>query len=298
VKYAEHSDHVVERVEVPFGDTSLPGWLHIPPGHDGSRLPCVVVVDGMDGFKEAMVSLYGDRLLSRGLAVLAVDGPGQGECTTRDIHVTGSNWLDAGRAILPWLRARPEVDPDRIVVYGVSFGSYWATQLAAGSHGVIGCAVALVCHEPGCHTIFETASPTFKLRFMYMAGYEDEDDFDSFVETFSLRGAGAELRCPYLVVAGERDELSPLEHTYRLLEEVGTPKEMVVYEGERHGLSATSASFLGPDWSDHVADWIHDRALGISPAPSRHLFVDVMGRVHESTWQEEMRRGLRAPRDG
>ncbi len=285
-KYAEYSDHHVERVEIPFGEASLPGWFHLPPGAHGDRLPCVLVVDGMDGFKEAMVSLNGDKLLSRGTAVLAVDGPGQGECTTRAIHVTHDNWFDAGRAMLSWLQARPEIDQDRIAVYGVSFGSYWATQVAACGRDVVGCAVALVCHEPGCHTIMETASPTFKLRFMYMAGHEDEDEFDRFMAAFSLRGVGAELACPYLVVAGERDELSPIEHTYQLLDEVRTPKELVVYEGEKHGLNATSASILGPSWSDHVADWIHDRARGASAAPSRHLFVDVTGQVRESTWQE------------
>ena len=281
-KYAERADHRVERVEIPFGDASLPAWFHLPSGGADERLPCVLVVDGMDGFKEGMVSLHGDRFLSRGLAVLAVDGPGQGECTTRGIHVTGTNWYDAGRAIFPWLEARPEVDPGRIVIYGVSFGSYWATQLAACGHRALGCAVALVCHEPGCHTIFETASPSFKLRFMYMAGYEDEDAFDRFVETFSLRGVGPEIHCPYLVVAGERDELSPIEHTYRLLAEMDVPRELLVYEGEKHGLSSTSASFLGPSWSDHVADWIHDRARGAPPSPSRLLFVDGTGRVRES----------------
>ena len=35
-----------------------------------------------------------------------------------------------------------------------------------------------VCHEPGCHTIFEEASPTFKKRFMYMSGITDEAEFD------------------------------------------------------------------------------------------------------------------------
>jgi dienelactone hydrolase len=281
-KYAEHSDHEVERVEIPFGGASLPAWFHTPWRSAGERLPCVLVVDGMDGFKEGMVSLHADRFLSRGLAVLAVDGPGQGECTTRAIHVTGTNWFDAGRAMFAWLEGRPDVDQERIVIYGVSFGSCWATQLAASADRAIGCAVALVCHEPGCHTIFETASPTFKLRFMYMAGYEDEDEFDRIVATFSLRGVGPRIRCPYLVVAGERDELSPIEHTYRLLAEMDTPRELLVYEGEKHGLSATPSSFLGPSWNDHVADWIHDRVRGVPPAPSRQLFVDGTGRVHES----------------
>jgi len=285
-RYLEHADHRIERTEIPFGEARLPGWFHLPPGYAGGRIPCVLAIDGMDGFKEMMVALYGDRLLSRGLAVLAMDGPGQGECTTRRVYVTADNWLDVGGAVFAWLRSHPAVDPERIAVYGVSFGSYWATQLAASDDQVLGCAVAFVCHEPGCRTIFEAASPTFKLRFMYMAGYEDEAEFDRFVQRFSLHGIGARLRCPYLVVAGERDELSPIEHTYRLLEEVETPKELMLYQGERHGLGATTASFLGPDWASHVADWIVDRLAGRSPAPSRHLLVDVVGHVHESTWEE------------
>jgi len=70
----------------------------------------------MDGFKEMMVALYGDKLLSRGLAVLAMDGPGQGECTARRVYVTADNWLDVGGAVFPWLRSHPAVDPERIAV--------------------------------------------------------------------------------------------------------------------------------------------------------------------------------------
>ncbi len=209
-RYAERADHRIERVEIPFGDAHLPGWLHLPSGYASGRVPCVLAVDGMDGFKEMLVAMHGDKLLSRGLAVLALHGPGQGECTTRGIHVTGDN---------------------------------------------------------------------------YMAGYGDEAEFDRFVQTFSLDGIGARLHCPYLVVAGRRDELSPI-NTYRLLHEVEAPKELVVYEGEKHGLNSTTASFLGPDWASHVADWIDDRLGDRSPAPSRHLFVDVAGHVHQSPWEE------------
>ena len=39
----------------------------------------------MDSSKENMVSLYGDRFLERGFAVLALDGPGQAEAITRGV---------------------------------------------------------------------------------------------------------------------------------------------------------------------------------------------------------------------
>ena len=82
-------------------------------------------------------------------------------------------------------------------------------------------AVSAVCHEPGFHTIFEEASPTFKMRFMYMSGITDEARFDEFRETMTWEGHAEKIRAPYLCIAGEFDELSPLEHTERLMKTLG-----------------------------------------------------------------------------
>ncbi|MFC1868233.1 hypothetical protein ACFL0H_08890 [Thermodesulfobacteriota bacterium] len=51
-------------------------------------------------------------------------------------------------------------------------------------------AVILVCHEPGMNTIFNKATPTFKERYMWMAGYDDEGEFDRFAQTLTLEGLG------------------------------------------------------------------------------------------------------------
>ncbi len=45
-------------------------------------------IDGMDSSKEIMCSMYGDKFLERGMAHFIYDGPGQGECTYREILVT------------------------------------------------------------------------------------------------------------------------------------------------------------------------------------------------------------------
>lgn len=284
--YARLADHPVERVEVPFGSGHLPGWLHLPPTGQ-PPFPTVIAIDGMDGFKEMMVALYGDALLQRGLAVLAVDGPGQGEAlVSYGLTVTPDNFRAAGRAWMEWVRSHPALDPARVAVYGVSFGSYFATLVGAEVAGLKGVAVAYVCHEPGGHTIFETASPTFKLRFMFMAGYAEEEAFDKFRQGFDLTGVGSQLTSPYLVVAGEEDELSPIEYTYRLLEEMTVPKELLLYEGERHGLHSTSSSALGPSDRDWVADWLAERLLTDRPAPSRRVYVDLAGRIRAEAWPE------------
>src|SRR5437870_13587666 len=92
-KYAQLADHRVEAAWIPLpGGASLPAWFHLPPGYTGGRIPAVVSIPGMDSFKEIGVAMYGDRWLSRGLAVLAIDGPGQYESPVLDIYFSMEAW--------------------------------------------------------------------------------------------------------------------------------------------------------------------------------------------------------------
>lgn len=202
--YSRFADHPVRRVEIPFSDgASLPGWLHLPRNAD-SKVPCVLATDGIDGFKEMLVSMYGDPLLERGIGVLALDGPGQGECTIQNLHITATNFIDAGRSALDWLCLQPEIDAQQLAIRSVSMGSLRGTQLAAADARLRAAAVAYVAHEPGVYTAFEMASPSFKLRFMYMSGHEDEEQFYEFARLITAKGLGKQIRCPFLCVAGER----------------------------------------------------------------------------------------------
>jgi len=276
--FAKHADRKVEAAWIPFQGKALPGWLHLPPGYSGGRIPAVVAIPGMDGFKEGQVALYGDRWLSRGIAVLAVEGPGQYESAVLGIHVSMPNWIEAGRTIMDWMAARPEFDPQRIGVVGQSFGSLFATISCASDPRYRACAVTATCLEPGCHTIFEEASPTFKQRFMYMSGYTDEAAFDEFRKTLTWEGLAEKIRVPYLYVAGEADELSPLTHTERLLTTLQCPKRLAVYQDSRHSVGNVPATNLGPTPAVMVADWMHAR-LADKPFVSERWFVEASGRV-------------------
>lgn len=276
--YARLADHRVEAAWIPFRDQALPGWFHLPPGYGGGRIPAVLSIPGMDGFKEASVWMYGDRWLTRGIAVLAVEGPGQYESAVLGIHVTVPNWIEAGRAMMDWLAARPEIDPQRIGMAGQSFGSFFATIVASHEPRFRACAVTATCFEPGCHTIFEEASPTFKRRFMYMSGYSDEAAFDEFRKTLTWEGHAERIRMPYLCVAGEADELCPLEHTERLMRTLNAPKRLVVYQDCRHSVGNVSSTNLGPAPQGLVADWMNARLAG-KPFASERWYIESSGRV-------------------
>ncbi len=123
-----------------------------------------------------------------------------------------------------------------------------------------------VCHEPGMNTLFNVASPTFKLRYMYMAGYTDEAEFDKFTQTLSLKGVGAKIKCPYLVLAGEDDQLSPIEYTYDLFETVSAPKQLLgpswlTFHREFHRLDEELVAHLD---GDVVRAWFNLRHLHLN----------------------------------
>ncbi|MGH3328251.1 MAG: alpha/beta hydrolase family protein [Streptomycetales bacterium] len=266
--YARLADHHVERVEIPFGDAHLPAWFHLPPGYGGGPTHAVISCGGMDAPKELNVNLYGDKFLQRGFAVLAFDGPGQGEAPILGVKFTPTNWIDAGEAVLNWLSDRPEIDPERVVGFGLSFGSYWMSQIAATQPRLLGAAVGLVCHEPGGHMIFDMASPSFKARFMWMSGLEhDEPAFDAMAQQIDLRPLISRMQVPWLVIAGDEDELSPIAHSYELARMCPAPAPMLVYQQGRHALSLPTPSVaLGPSWLPYAADWLLDRVNGAPAA--------------------------------
>jgi dienelactone hydrolase len=282
-KYAALSDRHVEAVWVPFKDKAIPGWLHLPPGYTGGRLPVVIAVPGMDSYKEIQVALYGDKFLNRGMAVLAIDGPGQYEAPMIGLYFSMENWMAAGPVLVDWIAARSELDATRIGVSGTSFGSLFGTVLTANESRIRACAVMSVCHEPGCHTIFQEASPTFKKRFMYMSGITDEDEFDEFRKTISWEGHAEKIRAPYLCVAGEAEELSPLEHSEHLMAALKGPKQMVVYQESRHSVGNVPAANLGPFPPILVADWLADRLAGKSFVSER-WYVTGSGEINKTPY--------------
>jgi dienelactone hydrolase len=280
--YARLADHKIEAVAIPFKGKSIPGWFHLPPGYSGGKLPVVIAIPGMDSFKETSVALANDRWMSRGAAVLAIDGPGQYESPLLGIYVSMQNWIDAGPALVDWLLARSEIDGQKIGVTGTSFGSFFGTILTANEPRISATTVSSTCLEPGCHTIFEEASPTFKKRFMWMSNYTDETKFDEFVKTLTWEGHVEKIRKPYLVVAGEADELSPLEHTERMIRTMTGPRQLVIYADSRHSVGNVSATNLGPFPFTFMADWMVARLNG-KPFASERWFVEATGRVVKTT---------------
>ena len=130
--------------------------------------------------------------------------------------------------------------------------------------------------EPGQYAIFNMSSPTFKLNYMYMAGYDDEAAFDDFCQTLSLRGVTEKITCPYMVVAGEDDEHCDMKFVYELMGEIPAHKLLYIFAGERHSIRNSKARPL-------VVDWLIDTLLG-RPFRSEIVRIDTDGNEERRQW--------------
>lgn len=286
LEFAKYADHHIEAVEIPYDGRTFPGYFHLPPGYTGGKLPCVVMVSGMDAFKELQVNASADRFLRRGFALLMIDGPGQGSCLPREIWYDPDRFGEVGRAAWEAAADRPEVDADRIMVWGLSFGSFWATQMAAAEPRFAACAVMYTCFQPHNWPLTEMASPSFKQRLMYMTGVDDEDAFESITARMDVMKLSADLHMPYFVMAGEDDSLSDISCTIEHLNNVPGPKALVMFAGEEHGMGGSRSSQLGPPFFPMICDWLADRAKG-KPIESTYTVIDTTGQVHTQPWGEQ-----------
>src|SRR5581483_1529043 len=76
-------DYPIIQVEIPFEDTTLPGYLCLVDRTDKVR-PLLLLQSGFDGTKEELFFSTGEAALRRGYNCLIFEGPGQGEVIRRE----------------------------------------------------------------------------------------------------------------------------------------------------------------------------------------------------------------------
>ena len=270
----ELSPHAVSRVVLPFEGKHLHGVFE--HGRDAAKQPCVICLPGMDMFKEDWHVGRRERIVPRGWVGISMDGPGQGESLTRGLKMTIDNYDRALGAVIDWLVQQPQVDPERIVLIGSSMGSWWGARCAAAEprlKAVSGNMAALG------DKMVDTAQPSFLANLAFMTGIADVEKLHGFIADMTLAEVAPKVKCPYLVVVGENDELTTLESTRATYERLGGAKELWVYEREFHPLGPTCA-----EWLDASLDWLGQAMEGrIAKSHQRQLFITKSGQYIEGS---------------
>ena len=120
-----------ERISYYSDGLKLSGILNTPENAQGKRVPGVVLVPGFMSTADAFFPGFADELNKGGFVSLTMDfrGFGQSEGVRGEV-IPYLQIYDASNAI-SYLQSRPEVNPDKIAILGVSLGGGEVAYIAA-----------------------------------------------------------------------------------------------------------------------------------------------------------------------
>jgi pimeloyl-ACP methyl ester carboxylesterase len=123
-------DPPVQVLEIPFEGGSLPAYL-ATVDDSGEPRRTIVQTNGYDSNIREMYYSHAPAALRRGWNWLGFDGPGQGRNLIRDGLRIRPDWENVVRPVLDHVLELPEVDAERVVLIGWSFGGFLAPRAAA-----------------------------------------------------------------------------------------------------------------------------------------------------------------------
>jgi uncharacterized protein len=235
------SSHEDVQFQSPDG-LRLRGWLIMPPGWSAGDppVPAVLHIHGNAG----NISYHEDFssfLPPAGYAVLLFDYRGFGRSDSPRGRLNRRFLLSDARSALDYLQTRPEVDRDRIAVYGVSLGGVLGVALAAERQDIRG-VVSLAA--------FSSWSRIARDHFGWIGWLLARPGIDAERSIAKLAGR------PVLLVHGQADDIVRADHARRLkaaADVAGVSADLVIVPEAGHndlaiGDSATQArivEFLG-----------------------------------------------------
>ena len=255
----------IERLEIPWEGGTVYANLHLLA--DRRTAPCVVFIPGCDMTKEMYPHPFANQALQRGMHILSVDGPGQGECNLDGTRLEAGNYELAMSGVLDLLERRSEVDADAIGIYGMSFGSFWAMRTVAHDQRPRACVAPWLSICDKRH-LLDVESPRYKQLFAYLTGAESEAELDAIAAAMTIEDQLEDIACPTLLTVGEYDPRSPLEEVLALYDRMTCERELWLHADQHHMCSVSGRAEVSEramwnlDSYSWTLDWLRDRFAG------------------------------------
>lgn len=126
-----------EMVMIPFENTYLPG-CYIRASKSQSKMKTIIAIGGAETFFIDLYFHIAPSALKRGYNFITVDIPGQGILPHKGQFFRPDTEKPIG-AIIDFILNKPEVDQDRIAVYGISGGGYYVPRASAYDKRIKAC---------------------------------------------------------------------------------------------------------------------------------------------------------------
>jgi 2,6-dihydroxypseudooxynicotine hydrolase len=236
-----------ERVEIPYQGKTLAGILRKPAGI--AKPPVMVMAVGLDSTKEES-DAYEAPFLARGVAILVFEGPGQGEAQY-DFPIRG-NYEVAVSAVIDYIMTRSDLDTNRIGMWGVSLGGYYAPRAAAFEKRIKACIALGGPFNMG--NAWDNLPELTREAFRVRSHCKTQEEGRQNALTLSLEGVAQNITCPIYIVNGRRDRIIPPADAERLAREVKGPVELMMIEDGNH--IGNNRAYR---WRSQSADWMKEQ---------------------------------------
>ena len=227
----------IEPLEIPYEGTTLLGYFHAPTG-PARRRPTILVNNGFDGSAEEMHWGAARAAVDRGWNALVFDVPGQFAAVHRAKLYFRPDWEKVVTPVVDFALKRPDVDPRRIALHGISFGGYLAPRAVAFERRIAACIADDGVYDYGAAqlsgvpeasraqvkaALSAPSAPQLDARLqqmmkansvarwaftqgMYAMGVASPRAYLAAAQAYHLRGGIAEqIQCPTLVCDAEKD---------------------------------------------------------------------------------------------
>ncbi|BCG57524.1 alpha/beta hydrolase family protein [Paenibacillus sp. URB8-2] len=286
---AKLMDTKVEQVSIPYEGTTLSGYFYTAADAVEPR-PILIIHGGYDSTGEELYFGGAAAALQRGYHCLTFEGPGQGSVIREQRIPFRHDWEKVITPVVDYVISRPEVDPGRIALMGISFGGYLAPRAAAFEHRLAACIA-----NDGVHTFrfrelgqkfmagrtdytFEEYEATVAKVMQHHSGVRWAVDNGMFTfqasslselvektEPCTMEGVADQVLCPTLVCEAEEDHFFA-EQPGRLYDALSCPKTYLKLTkedgGEEHCHFGALLLF-----NHRVFSWL-DETLKISAEPA------------------------------
>jgi dipeptidyl aminopeptidase/acylaminoacyl peptidase len=226
-----------------FDGRMISGFCYRPHGAFKGKRPVVIDLHGGPEMQHSPVYGYEDNYYLNELGVVKIypnvrGSTGYGR-TFRQLD-DGLRREDAVKdigALLDWIKAQPDLDAERVMVQGASYGGYLA--LAAGA-----------AYNDRVRAVLSDSGPTNLVSFIESTegwrrqlqrtefGDERKPELRSFLERVAPLSQAHKLRKPMMIIQGQNDprvKTSESEQLVRAVRKNGTPVWYLLAKNEGHG---------------------------------------------------------------
>jgi dipeptidyl aminopeptidase/acylaminoacyl peptidase len=228
-----------------WDERSISGFLYKPPAKFSGKHPVIINIHGGPEGQVRPDFLEGDNYYINELGIAIIYPNVRGSTGYgKTFQKLDNGFLREGsykdiNSLLDWIQTQPDLDPNKVMITGGSYGGFMTLAVATNYNDRISCSVDEVGPSNLVTFLEHTSGYRQDLR---RVEYGDERDpkMREFLERIAPANKAKNITKPLFVIAGQNDPRVPASesaHMVQIVRQNGTPVWWLLGKDEGHGFA-------------------------------------------------------------